>query len=112
MGITKPETFGYVWANNQMLKSDKCGKQFYCIFPDWDNTPRYGARSVLFKGSTPELFYKYTKQFIQRSREENAEILFINAWNEWGESAYLEPDEKNKFKYLEMVSKAVRETIK
>lgn len=110
LGITKPEIFGYLWANDQMLKTEKCGKQFYCIFPDWDNTPRYGERSVLFKGSTPELFYKYTKKFICRSQEEKAEILFINAWNEWGESAYLEPDEKNKFKYLEMVKKAVSET--
>ena len=34
--------------------------------------------------------------------------LYINAWNEWGEGTYLEPDSKYKFGYLE----AIRSIIK
>jgi hypothetical protein len=30
-------------------------------------------------------------------------ILNINCWNEWTEGSYLEPDQRNSMKYLEVV---------
>ena len=40
--------------------------------------------------------------------KDNSEFLFINAWNEWGEGAHLEPDENNRFGYLENLREALR----
>jgi len=40
----------------------------------------------------------------------NKEFIFINAWNEWGESAYLEPDEENGYSYLECLKQGIYET--
>ncbi|UCD29770.1 MAG: glycoside hydrolase family 99-like domain-containing protein [Planctomycetota bacterium] len=36
-------------------------------------------------------------------RPANQKILTINAWNEWTESSYLEPDTINKMGYLEAI---------
>ena len=35
-------------------------------------------------------------------------ILYINAWNEWGEGAYLEPDTQWGTARLEQVSQAIK----
>ena len=102
-----PEIYDYKWASKMIFKEKHDCKKFYCAFPDWDNTPRYQSKGVCFRGSTPELFEKQMTTLLRRSIDESAEILFINAWNEWGESAYLEPDERFEDAYLQAVKKSV-----
>ncbi|MGL5005700.1 MAG: glycoside hydrolase family 99-like domain-containing protein, partial [Casimicrobium sp.] len=34
-------------------------------------------------------------------------MIFVNAWNEWAESTYLEPDTLNGYKHLEAVRDAL-----
>jgi Glycosyltransferase WbsX len=78
-------------------------------FVDWDNTARYGKRARLFDGATPEKFARYFKQLVEvtslRPSPEN--MIFINAWNEWSESTYLEPDERHGYEHLEAVRDAL-----
>ncbi len=56
-------------------------------FVDWDNTPR-NKHGVLHAGFTIEKFEKYMTLLIQKARQHNKKMLFINAWNEWGEGAF------------------------
>ncbi len=73
-------------------------------FVAWDNTPRK-RNGIVYKGATPKKFEKYLKELITVSTYDQSNLLFINAWNEWAEGAYLEPDEKNRFGYLETVQR-------
>lgn len=68
---------------------------FRAAMPAWDNTPRRGTAGVVFTGSTPELFRQWLVKVLEYTYLFNApsrRLVFINAWNEWAEGAYLEPD--------------------
>ena len=41
----------------------------------------------------------------RKSIDIGSEYVFINAWNEWGEGMYLEPDEDSGYSYLEAVKR-------
>ena len=78
-------------------------------FVDWDNTPRHKYRGSVFTGVTPEKFEKYLYLQMQHAKKEyQMNMIFLFAWNEWGEGGYLEPDEKNGYGMLEAIQKALR----
>ncbi|MDQ0417831.1 hypothetical protein J2Z48_002015 [Croceifilum oryzae] len=84
-------------------------KTYLGAFADWDNSARAKGEEdpLIFSSVSPEKFATYLDQQIKKSIEMGSELLFINAWNEWAEGAYLEPDKKYEFQYLEAVRKAV-----
>lgn len=81
-------------------------------FVAWDNSPRRGKRGpMIVKNSTPDKFYKYMLQLL-RSKRANAsqDFTLINAWNEWGEGAILEPSREEGYGYIEALQRAVRDS--
>jgi len=70
---------------------------------DWDNTPRYGARSHYLQGASPEVFAAQLEKLTQVEQSKGNDLIFINAWNEWSESAYLEPDQRFGYGYLDVI---------
>ena len=76
-------------------------------FVTFDDTPRRGKRGRVVIGASPEKFTKYLADLIKISKEQEKEYVFLTAWNEWGEGAYLEPDEENGYQYLEALKKAI-----
>ncbi|MGE6118823.1 glycoside hydrolase family 99-like domain-containing protein, partial [Aeromonas salmonicida] len=78
------------------------------VFPDWDNAPRYKERATFFSGVSIELFKTALDVAKEKVATHEHRFIFINAWNEWSESAYLEADTKNGYQKLDVV----RETFK
>jgi hypothetical protein len=78
-------------------------------FVDWDNTPRYGRRAFVFRGASPARFEHWLRQLHTRTAAARPaeRLIFLNAWNEWAEGAYIEPDERHRFGYLEAIARVV-----
>jgi len=74
------------------------------LFPGWDNTPRRGYRGMVYLNYTPTLFYNTLKCLSTNIDRDS--YVYINAWNEWGEGCYLEPDQEYEYGYLEAIRKA------
>lgn len=76
-----------------------------CAFPEWDNTPRRGKDGVVITGTSTTLYRSYLECLVEYTRAflpEELQFIFINAWNEWGETCYLEPDTMRGFEYLKI----------
>lgn len=82
-------------------------KNFNCGLVRFDDTPRRGNRARIFLNGSPDKFEKYFRQLYQIECQNRKEILLLTAWNEWGEGAYLEPDEEYGYAYLEAFRRAI-----
>jgi hypothetical protein len=108
--LARPTLYDYdrVWEQILAYKPGKHLPIFEGAFVDWDNSARYRTRATVYAGATPEKFGRYMHRLITKVAEKpvNEQFIFINAWNEWSESAYLEPDEKFGMAYLEALKRA------
>ncbi|WP_163192838.1 glycoside hydrolase family 99-like domain-containing protein [Clostridium thermarum] len=104
---------------------DDIMENFYCdeekrdcvypqIIPRLDRTPRSGKDARIYDNSTPEKFEKAVKKALTLVENKSPEhqIIFLQAWNEWGEGNYMEPDLKFGRGYLEALKKALENTNK
>lgn len=79
----------------------------YGGFVRYDDSPRRGNKANIVKGESPFKFYNYMKELLRISKEQGKKYIYLTAWNEWGEGAYLEPDTDTEYEYLEALKKAI-----
>jgi hypothetical protein len=76
---------------------------------EFDNST-INEKGKVFGDYSPELFYIMNKNLIKWTKEnynKSNRIIFINAWNNYLEGTYLEPDSKYGFGSLNALSKAL-----
>ena len=81
---------------------------FESFFFDWDNTPRYGNKATIYRIPSENTLINNLTKLYNSAQANASEFIFFNAWNEWSEGAYLEPDSNNGFKYLEILNKVFK----
>ena len=83
--------------------------EYLGAFVNYDDSPRRSKRGKIVKGASPQKFKEYLSQLIDISEKQGKAFLFITAWNEWGEGAFLEPDIINNYDYLEVIKEVSKE---
>ena len=76
---------------------------------EWDNCPRMNNCEI-FDHYSPQQFYIFNKIIVEWTKNhyyKDSRFIFINAWNEWGEGSYLEPDDKYGYASINSLSKAI-----
>lgn len=98
--------YGEVW--NNIIETPPKGncKTYFEGIVNFDDTPRRGKNGTVLQNFSLEKFQEGLCLLYKKSMLLENDFVFINAWNEWGEGMYLEPDEENGFKYLEAVKRA------
>jgi Glycosyltransferase WbsX/Rhamnan synthesis protein F len=86
-------------------------KLFRGVMPEWDCTPRR-ANPGLFINCGPHRYQRWleglcVKTDLESDGAADEKLIFINAWNEWAEGAYLEPDRKYGYGYLDATARAL-----
>lgn len=80
------------------------------LFPSWDNEARKPGRGYTFANATPDRYREWLELAIDYARQHpvaGERLIFINAWNEWAEGAYLEPDRRYGYAYLDQTRQAL-----
>ena len=81
----------------------------YSVTMGWDNAARRKNGFKIYYHYSLEAFYSWLIIAINKIQENgfSNSFLLINAWNEWGEGTYLEPDQKYGYANINTLSRAI-----
>jgi len=80
---------------------------FRCCMLGWDNSARRASGWTVFNNFTLKHFFEWVSSLVRDAEHTGKSFLFINAWNEWGEGTYLEPDKKYGYANINTLSRAI-----
>lgn len=105
-----PHSYHYLGLWGMIERRALLPRTYPGAFVDWDNTPRRGLeRGTLMRKFNPRAFEQGIRTQLRKALDAGAQFLFVNAWNEWAEGAYMEPDEARGTFFLDTVREAVAE---
>ena len=99
----RPTILDYASEIDNIIPKQLCSEAIPCVLPNWDNTPRSGARGLVLHGSTPKLFGRQLQRAMSTiaTRRSTNNLLFVKSWNEWAEGNHLEPCQRFGRGYLD-----------
>lgn len=115
LGLLDPNFSGHYPSYDAMVERSLSDIEFEydvikAVTPMWDNEARKPNHGMGFVGATPEKYQRWLTSVIDFARRNPIQgrhkFVAINAWNEWAEGAYLEPDQYYGSAYLNATYRA------
>lgn len=114
--LQNPEGDYEKWADASVAMWNKFDADFSIpYFPNitvgWDANPRFQFKSGYITNPAPDKFEKYFRKALDYAdaHPDQPKLITVNAWNEWSEGSYLEPDSVYGRGYLEAIKKVLEE---
>ena len=108
--LNLPMIYRYKNAIKYML-NESCRQRdvIPVVAPNWDHTPRSGAKGMVMTGAEPKFFKRLVQRALEMVKDKPAEerIIIVKSWNEWAEGNYMEPDLKYGHGYIEALAEAL-----
>jgi len=110
-GFNRHRFARYDYLIEKMLaKPDPDFRRIRCVTPGFDNSPRRKHDALILLGSTPQRYEEWLQKVLEtesrRPIPEDEKLVFVNAWNEWGEGNHLEPCQRWGREFLEANARA------
>ena len=96
-------SYNKIWRRIIENAKEATKNEYLGAFVGYDDSPRRSINGKIVKGASPYKFKKYLYQLLKISESQGKDFIFLTAWNEWGEGAYLEPDTIDKYNYLTVI---------
>lgn len=88
---------------------DNCVSDMYeinTLFFDFDNRARLFKPNRLDKATVCiNNSYENVITYINKLKNNNTQMVLLNAWNEWGEKMHIEPSKQKYTYYLDLINK-------
>jgi len=100
------------YVKEKKYMNDNDPTLYKTLFPGWDNTARKAKSNAAVFLCNPELYKEWLSDLIKWTKanhKKEEQFVFVNAWNEWGEGAHLEPDQRYGYAYLQATKDALEE---
>lgn len=91
------------WIYEAISRRDYEENEYPGIIARWDNTPRRSYKGLLYSGASPEKFKRTLQILKEKVENRENDFVYLNAWNEWGEGAMLEPEKAEGYAYLQTI---------
>jgi len=102
-------SYSKIWENFLQIPQNFYKPIIWAPKINFDDTPRRSDEGTIYLGFSLELFKNFFVMLLKKAIVFNSPAIFINAWNEWGESMYLEPDNIYGYNILKNVKEAIEE---
>lgn len=99
-------------ANFYQSKHKKTYRVFKGVTLGCDNTARKESSAYILENFSLDAYKAWLAFCVAQTQSTGDEnFIFINAWNDWAEGTYLEPDSKNGLKYLQATKEALSANV-